>query len=119
MAQILIVDNEAMVRRALREALAPRGHEVLEAGTGVAAITRLRHTPVDIVMLDLFMPEMDGVEASFVIRQLHPQVKLVFMTGAAAGETPGGRPLPPGIPLLRKPFRTPEVYEIIDRLLAS
>jgi CheY-like chemotaxis protein len=66
--RVLVVDDGAMNRRVLRAALEREGHEVSEAADGRAALSLLRDGPVDVVLLDLVMPEMDGFETLAAIK---------------------------------------------------
>jgi two-component system, OmpR family, KDP operon response regulator KdpE len=68
--RILIVDDEPPIRRFLRTALAAQDYRVEEAGDGEAALDFLRRNPVDLIILDLGLPGMDGLE---VVRQLRGQ----------------------------------------------
>jgi two-component system, OmpR family, KDP operon response regulator KdpE len=68
--RVLIVDDEPAIRRFLRTSLAAQGHQVYEAEDGDPAMEALRRTPMDILILDLGLPGIDGFE---VIRQLRSQ----------------------------------------------
>ena len=83
MSRILIIDDEPLVRAVLRSILERQGHTVMEAPDGRAGLALWSHTPSDLVLTDIFMPEFDGIE---VIRQLTrrwPQAKIIAMTGGA------------------------------------
>jgi two-component system, OmpR family, KDP operon response regulator KdpE len=67
--RILVVDDEVQITRVLRAALQSSGYEVVVAGNGVEAITQYLENPPDLVITDLSMPEMDGVELTREIRQ--------------------------------------------------
>ena len=67
-ARILIVDDEFQIRRALRNALAPMGYEVLDAEDGSDALVKFRAARPDLILLDLNMPVMDGLEACRLLR---------------------------------------------------
>jgi CheY-like chemotaxis protein len=64
MSRILIIDDEPLVRAVLRGILERHGYEVLEGQDGKAGLALWRSTPVDLVLTDIFMPEVDGIEAS-------------------------------------------------------
>ena len=67
-ARILIVDDEFQIRRALRNALAPMGYEVLDADGGADALVKFRAARPDLILLDLNMPVMDGLETCRILR---------------------------------------------------
>ena len=81
MARILVVDDDESIRRAVRKILAHEGHEVVEANDGAAALTSYRENLPDLVIMDIYMPEMDGIEATIRLQQEFPDVKLVAMSG--------------------------------------
>ena len=62
MKTILVVDDDANVRRSVRYVLKSHGYRVLEAPSGIAALSQLTKEPVDLVIMDLVMPQMDGTE---------------------------------------------------------
>lgn len=69
MSTILVVDDEPQIRRALSLNLGARAYEVLEATTGEAAVALVRSRHPDVVLLDLGLPDMDGIEVLESIRQ--------------------------------------------------
>lgn len=77
--RILVVDDDARLREVVRYALDRQGHEVLEAADGQAALTILRREPVDLVVLDVLMPVMDGLETCRTLRGFS-QVPVVFLS---------------------------------------
>jgi len=69
MSKILVVDDEAQIRKFLRISLGASGHQVIEAETAEAGIALAKSEPVDLVILDLGLPDMDGQEAISAIRE--------------------------------------------------
>ncbi|MBI3011531.1 MAG: response regulator [Candidatus Omnitrophica bacterium] len=67
--RVLVIDDERKVRELLREALEHRGYEVLTAAGGPEALEQLKHEPVDLILLDLMMPVMDGYEFYHVLKE--------------------------------------------------
>jgi CheY-like chemotaxis protein len=82
MATILIVDDEASVRKLLRLILAEGGHDVIAAGSGPEALRILQGRSVDLVITDIIMPDMDGLELIKAIKRLVPRKKLLAVSGA-------------------------------------
>ncbi len=83
MSRILIADDEEGFRFLLCRILTPLGHEVHEVGDGDAALAALRTFPANIALVDLFMPGREGIETIREIRQLHPGVRIVAMSGGS------------------------------------
>jgi len=81
MPRILIVDDDEQVRTMLRATLERAGYEVEEAADGRGAIALYRRSPVDVVLADIIMPEMEGIETILRLRREHPDVKIIAMSG--------------------------------------
>jgi two-component system, chemotaxis family, chemotaxis protein CheY len=80
-ATILVVDDQDFVRETLRLLLAQQTHwRIYEAENGKIALDRIREIHPDVVVLDIVMPEMNGIEAAYEIRQLIPAPKIVLMS---------------------------------------
>ena len=83
MPRILIIDDEPPVRDVLRRILERHGHTVMDAPDGQAGLALWRHTPGDLVLTDLFMPDTDGIEVIVQLTRVCPQAKIIAMTGGA------------------------------------
>jgi DNA-binding NtrC family response regulator len=122
MAKILIIDDEAVIRRMLRTALEREGHEVLEAHHGEEGIRLQQTMPAELVITDMLMPEMDGVEVIMEMRRQTPGLKIIAMSGGGRfGQTETldiAKPLG-AISTVRKPFRLEVMLETIERVLAA
>ena len=81
--RVLVIDDETEVRLVLREFLTGRGYEVTLAESGMAAIASLENERPDVVLLDVSMPEMDGVETLKRIVTLHPTLPVIMVTANA------------------------------------
>ena len=83
-ARVLVVDDSAMARRALKRILEPEGFEVIEAEDGLVALERYALERPDVVMLDLVMKGMYGLEVLNKLRQLDPGADAGAVAGLAA-----------------------------------
>ena len=80
MAQILIVDDAAFMRMKFKKLLTANGYQVVEASTGVEAVAMYSSEQPDAVLLDITMPDMDGLQALREIRQLNPNAQVTMVT---------------------------------------
>ncbi len=85
--RILVVDDDAGVRASLRRTLSWRGYEVLVADGAPAALEALQREAVDVVISDHLMPGTSGLELLAEVRERHPEVLRLLLTGAADVET--------------------------------
>jgi two-component system, chemotaxis family, chemotaxis protein CheY len=83
MTSVLIVDDDAAAREALQRMLAAAGYDARLADNGKTAIVLFREQPTDVVLTDVMMPEMDGLELIRQLRLLDPGAKIIAMTAAA------------------------------------
>jgi len=86
MFSVLIVDDNPSMASALHDILVLEGFETFQASSGAQALVILRDHPVDVLITDVIMPEMDGVELFRRTRQAHPQLITILMTAYAADE---------------------------------
>jgi two-component system chemotaxis response regulator CheY len=83
MQRILVVDDDAMFRALLRVMLV--GYEVQEAVDGKAGLANYRRARSDVVLMDILMPEQEGLQTIRELRDLDPEVKIVAMSGSGTG----------------------------------
>ena len=84
MARILVIDDDALLRRVIRVALEAAGYEVIEAGDGTAALRVYREQGADLLLVDLFIPEPDGLEVIRTVRAEVPGAKIIAMSGGGS-----------------------------------
>lgn len=84
MAKILVVDDRAEIRSMLRQILERHSHVVALARNGQEAIDRFQSVQPDVMILDLFMPIMNGFDALFILRQEYPDAKVIAISGGGS-----------------------------------
>lgn len=124
MARILIVDDDKAVRDATRIALTANGYDVITADSGKSGIELIGENAVDLIILDVFMPGMDGLTAAQTIRREHPNLPIIAVSGFMFG---GQCPTMPyfddmaaesgATSTLYKPFRPRELIQAIEKAL--
>ncbi len=87
MKKVLVIDDEAIVRTSSKRTLVPEGYEVKLADSGQAGIEILESESFDVVLLDLKMPDMGGIEVLKVIMERWPGTKVLIVTGYSTVET--------------------------------
>ncbi|PYO40451.1 MAG: response regulator [Gemmatimonadetes bacterium] len=121
MTRILVIDDDALLRSALRVVLEAAGYDVLEAADGEAGLRLHREHGADLVLVDIFMPERDGLEVIRALRAEAPQSKILAMSGG--GRTGQIEILKAATALgaaraLRKPFEPRDLLAAIRDVLA-
>jgi DNA-binding response OmpR family regulator len=86
-SNILVVDDEPVARQSLSDILRLEGYNVSSAANGHAAIEHVRMHPVDLVIVDLRMPGMDGLEVVQVVNQVSPETEVILLTAFGSTET--------------------------------
>src|SRR5437667_5950069 len=84
MAKILLAEDDTDMRRFLVKALQNAGYDVISYDNGLSAYQRLREEPFELLLTDIVMPEMDGIELARRAAELDPDIKIMFITGFAA-----------------------------------
>jgi PAS domain S-box-containing protein len=120
---ILLVQDEEMLRMLARAALEKNGYHVLEASTGEEALQRVQdysHDPIHLMVTDMLMPGMTGLKLAEHLAPLHPEMKVLYMSGHADIPTPDPSTLDPKIDFLPKPFSPDSLaYKVREMLDAS
>jgi PAS domain S-box-containing protein len=117
---ILLVEDEANVRRLGRQYLESQGYTVLEAADGAAAIevSNAHPSPIHLLLTDVIMPGMNGRELAHRISSLRPESKVLYMSGYTENVIGHNGTLDAGVNLLQKPFTLPalkaKVREVLD-----
>jgi CheY-like chemotaxis protein len=83
MARILVIDDEEAIRRTIKTILESDGHTVTLAESGQAAAGAMSVSRFDVVIVDIFMPGLDGIEMIKLIGQRAPDMHVIAMSGAA------------------------------------
>src|SRR5262249_8929709 len=84
MAKIILAEDDSDMRRFLVKALQNAGYDVISFDNGLSAYQRLREEPFELLLTDIVMPEMDGIELARRASELDPDIKIMFITGFAA-----------------------------------
>ncbi|HMB96579.1 MAG TPA: response regulator, partial [Tepidisphaeraceae bacterium] len=117
MARILIADDQEMMRDSLAATLAREGHEVVAAGDGPIAISKLQAGRFDLLISDLKMPRMTGIELLAEAKKLRPDMPVVMMTAFATVQTAVDAMKLGAYDYIQKPFDGDEIKLLIDRTL--
>src|SRR5688572_16862609 len=117
MARILIVDDQEMMRDSLAATLAREGHEITAVGDGPLAVTRLEAARFDLMISDLKMPKMTGIELMAEARRLRPEMPIVLMTAFASVQTAVEAMKLGAYDYIQKPFDGEEIRILVDRTL--
>ncbi|RPI21140.1 MAG: response regulator [Chloroflexota bacterium] len=118
MAKILIVDDAEFLRVRISKMLTGDGFDVVEAENGARAVEQYRATKPDMVLMDITMPEMDGLTALKQIRSFDPQAKVIMLT-ALGQESVVLEAIKSGArDFVVKPFERERVLNAINKLLA-
>ena len=122
MARILIIDDEEDVRYVLRRILGRAGHEILEAADGGEGIEIDKSEAPDLVITDIFMPEVEGMETLREIKKNHPDQKIIVISGG--GKSGYLDILDAAVSLgamerIAKPFSPSELLAKVDFCLAA
>ncbi|GAB6057456.1 response regulator [Desulfonatronum parangueonense] len=82
--KILLVDDETRFRTTVTKRLVERGQDVVAVGSGLAAIESVKQTPFDIVVLDVKMPGLNGLETLTELKKIRPEMAVIMLTGHAS-----------------------------------
>ncbi len=107
------------MRRFLVKALERAGYEVSDYDNGASAYERLREEPSSLLLTDIVMPEMDGIELARRAAELDPDIKIMFITGFAAVALNSDSEAPRNAKVLAKPDHLRELVSEVNKMLAA
>lgn len=116
-SKILIVDDDAGIQKALVKFLSLHGYTVESANDGAEAIEKFKTTPFNLVLSDLKMPTMTGIELIHRLKEIHPRVSLLIMTGFATIETAVEAIKAGAFHYITKPFQLDDVLLLVEKAL--
>ncbi len=119
MNSILIVDDDAQLRQSFERLLADEGYDVRTAGTGEEGIREVRRNLPDLVVMDVRMPGMSGLEAFKVMRGIDPKMPVIIMTAFGTTETAIEATKLGAFDYVLKPFEIPDILGLIEQSLEA
>jgi two-component system, cell cycle response regulator CpdR len=118
-AKILLAEDDDDMRRFLVRALEKAGHDVTSFSEGASAFEEVKQATFDLLLTDIVMPEMDGIELARRAAELDPSLKIMFITGfAAVALNPDSR-APKDAKVLSKPFHLRDLVAEVERMVAA
>ena len=115
MIRILLAEDDQVMREYLTRALENAGYSVTAVGSGIEALPWLKNEIFDLLLSDIVMPEMDGIELSQECNRLSPSTKVMFITGFAAVTLRANREAPQA-KMLSKPFHLKDLVMEVERM---
>jgi two-component system, chemotaxis family, chemotaxis protein CheY len=115
-ARILVVDDDNAVRLLLRSMLERRGHSVVEAENGAEGLQYYRTAPADLVITDIQMPVMDGLQMIKALRDEFPTAKIIAISGEKVGLA-AAQPLSQGT--FEKPLYMQEFLDAVQKFASA
>ncbi|MFI4965423.1 MAG: cell cycle two-component system response regulator CpdR [Caulobacterales bacterium] len=118
MHRILLAEDDDSLRGFLARALERAGYEVTACADGEEAAAVLDQD-WDLLLTDIVMPGMDGIEVARKAAALHPDLRIMFITGFAAVALAAGSQAPAGAKVLSKPIHLREIVSEVERMIAA
>ncbi|WP_031513505.1 sigma-54-dependent transcriptional regulator [Desulfofalx alkaliphila] len=115
--KILIIDDEEQMCKALKDAMEEEGYRVITATNGVDGIKLLKDKGPSLVLLDLVMPQMDGIEVLKVIKEIHPHIPVIISTDYGTNETAMSAMKLGAFDYITKPFDKEELRMVVKNAL--
>ncbi len=118
MIRILLAEDDQVMREYLARALEKSGYSVTAVDRGTAALPLVEAERFDLLLSDIVMPEMDGIELAQRAAEIAPDMRVMFITGFAAVTLKAGKQVPQAR-VLSKPFHLRDLVLEVDRLFES
>ena len=117
--RILLAEDDESMRGFLVRALEKAGHDVIAFANGEEAYERLKTEPFTLLLTDIVMPKMDGIELARRASELDPDLKIMFITGFAAVALNSDSEAPKNAKVLAKPVHLRELVSEVNKMLAA
>ena len=114
---VLIVDDEKNIRLTLSQALEPLGAEIGTAVNGEEALAKLKERDFDVILLDLRMPGMDGLEVLRQVRELRPDIHVIVITAHGTVESAVDAMKVGAVDFIQKPFAPKEIRALVAKAM--
>ncbi len=111
--KLLVIDDEPAIREGVRRILESASFEVETFASGHAALERIRHEPFDLVITDLKMPGISGMDVLKAIKEIQPDLPVIFITGYSSVDSPVEEMKLGAVNYIAKPFTPEEMLETI------
>lgn len=115
--RVLVIDDEAIVRVSCKRVLEPQGYEVEVTERGADALRMLQERQFDIVITDLLMPDMDGLEVLKRIKESWPEMPVIIITGYGTVSTAVQAVKLGAYDVVEKPFTPETILQVVERAL--
>ena len=115
--KILIVDDDQQVLRAIRKILEKKGYETITFEDPESALEYLKTEPVHLIITDLHIPGMDGIQFLRQAKQIRRSVPIIFSTGFASIDTAVTAMQLGAFDYLKKPLEPRKIYDLVERAL--
>jgi CheY-like chemotaxis protein len=115
--RILVIDDEADIRETLAALLSSVGYEVSTAESGAAAVEQAERAPFDLVITDLRMPDMSGVDTIASLRRIDPTLPVIVISGYVSNESAQRCYEEGGVRIVCKPFDIDDVLDAVQAAL--
>ena len=119
MIRILVAEDDDSMRQYLCRALERSGYEVVSVDRGTAALPLIASERFDLLLTDIVMPEMDGIELARRAAELDPDIKIMFITGFAAVALNADSAAPKHAKVLSKPIHLRDLVNEVQKMLAA
>lgn len=116
--RILLAEDDESMRGFLTRALEKAGYDVVSFNNGADAFERLKQEPFTLLLTDIVMPRLDGIELARRASAIDPEIKIMFITGFAA-VTLNNDTQPKDSRVLSKPFHLKDLVREVEKLLAE
>ncbi|NOY65197.1 MAG: sigma-54-dependent Fis family transcriptional regulator [Nitrospirae bacterium] len=115
--RVLVIDDEAIVRVSCERVLRPEGFEVVVTSRGDEAIELLEKEPYDVVLTDLKMPDMDGLEVLKIIKERWPDIQVIIITGYGTISTAVQAIKMGAYEYIEKPFTPQDILQVVEKVI--